>query len=125
MITSLVDTDIVIDAMRKYPPAQWWFSQQSGLGISGIVWAEVLQGVTNTADQKKAFGVLEQFERVEIEDADVMWTIQALSQFHLKYGLQAFDALIASASYRLQVPLYTRNIKHFRPTLGNLAIKPY
>jgi predicted nucleic acid-binding protein len=35
------------------------------------------------------------------------------------------DALIASAAYRLRVPLFTRNLKHFQPMLGPLVQKPY
>jgi hypothetical protein len=32
---------------------------------------------------------------------------------------------IAAPSYRLQVPLYTRSLKHFAPLLGRLAQQPY
>jgi len=35
------------------------------------------------------------------------------------------DCLIAAAAFRLQVPLHTRNLKHFAPLLGELAQEPY
>jgi hypothetical protein len=31
----------------------------------------------------------------------------------------------SAPSYRLQLPLYTRNLKHFAPLLGKLAREPY
>ena len=35
------------------------------------------------------------------------------------------DLLIAAPSQRLQLPLYTHNLKHLSPLLGTLAQKPY
>jgi hypothetical protein len=35
------------------------------------------------------------------------------------------DCLIAAPSHRLNVPLYTMNLKHFTPLLGALAVRPY
>jgi predicted nucleic acid-binding protein len=75
MITCLVDTDILVDFLRSYPQAVAWINQQTNLGISGIVWTELLQGAENSIEQRKIFRLLETFERVEIEDADVVWTI--------------------------------------------------
>lgn len=35
------------------------------------------------------------------------------------------DCLIAAPAQRLGVPLYTRNLKHFSPLLGDLAVMAY
>lgn len=35
------------------------------------------------------------------------------------------DCLIASVAHRLQVPLYTHNLKDMTPLIGELALKPY
>jgi predicted nucleic acid-binding protein len=51
--------------------------------------------------------------------------MQAGMVFTLSHGVGIMDCLIASVSYRLQVPLYTRNLKHFTPLLGALAQTPY
>jgi predicted nucleic acid-binding protein len=125
MVTGLVDTDILIDVLRQHPPAQTWLIQQSSLGVSSIGWIELLQGTSNKLAQKQAIRVLESFERVELETVDFKWTVEALLKFNLRHSLMGLDALIASVSHRLQVPLYTRNLKHFRPILGNLAQSPY
>ena len=43
----------------------------------------------------------------------------------ISHNVGSIDCLIASASHRLQLPLYTMNVKHFAPLLGGLAQKPY
>lgn len=125
MVTGLVDTDILIDSLRQYPPAHAWLSKQIGLGVVSVSWIELLQGTTNKIGQRKAFELLRKFERIDPEPQDYDWAIQALSSFHLSHNLMGFDALIAATSHRLQVPLYTRNVKHFTPLLGSLVQKPY
>jgi predicted nucleic acid-binding protein len=125
MVAGLLDTTILVDLLRKYPPADSWINQQQNLGITTIVWLEVLQGATNKTSQNISFQLLKRFTRIELEVSDVQWAIEAVLAYNLSHSLDGFDALIASVSYRLQVPLYTRNLKHFRHILGNLAQSPY
>ena len=54
-----------------------------------------------------------------------MGTQEALIRLKLNYNIDPFDCLIAATSYRLQTPLYTRNLKHFRPLLRSLTQRPY
>lgn len=56
---------------------------------------------------------------------DSEWAIRQLLRLHLSHGLDSMDCLIASANHRLGIPLYTCNLKHFTPLLGDLAHKPY
>jgi predicted nucleic acid-binding protein len=55
----------------------------------------------------------------------MMWAREKLLKHRLSHNIDAFDCLIAAPSYRLQFPLYTRNLKHFTPLLGKLAQQPY
>jgi predicted nucleic acid-binding protein len=125
MVTGLLDTTILVDLLRQYSPAENWISQQQNLGITTVVWIELIQGVTNRVAQQNTLNVLKSYTKVEVEVIDIEWAIQTMLKFKLSHNVLAFDALIASVSYRLQVPLYTRNLKHFRPILGNLAQSPY
>ncbi len=44
----------------------------------------------------------------------------------LSHGAAMNDCLIASVCHRLQVPLYTHNLKDMRILIGaELAVKPY
>lgn len=46
-------------------------------------------------------------------------------RYTLSHNVDALDCLIASVHPRLNMPLYTRNLKHFAPILGSLARLPY
>jgi predicted nucleic acid-binding protein len=63
------------------------------------------------------------FARVEITPPDIDWAIRQLTQLGLSHGVDAMDCLIASASYRLNIPLFTHNLKHFTPVLAELHVR--
>lgn len=126
MVAALVDTSVLIDILRLNPTAQTWLTQQPDrLGIVPVVWLEVIQGADNRQKQKEALALLRRFERVELIDRDYDWAIKQALLFNLSYHVGGVDCLIASVNYRLQLPLYTTNLKHFVPLLGALAQKPY
>ena len=125
MVNFLLDTSIVVDVLRQYDPAQEWLSQQSSPGISSVIWIEVLQGVKNGQAQRLALEFLRDFERVDLTIEDMDWAIEQLIRYQLSHNIGGLDCLIAAASHRMQIPLYTMNLKHFTPLLGTLAQKPY
>lgn len=126
MAAALIDSNIVIDLLRKYPPAENWLrSQRQTLGVSRVVYLEVLEGAENKAEQRRVLNLLKRFDLVQMIQQDFDWATQQLVQYRLSHNVDAFDCLIAAPSYRLQLPLHTRNLKHFTPLLGNLAQQPY
>jgi len=86
-VTGLLDTVVVVDLLRSYPPAAAWLAGQSP------------------------------------EDFD--WAIRQALRLRLSHNVGPMDCLIASSAHRLGLPLYSRNLKHFAPLLGNLARAPY
>lgn len=126
MVVSLVDTSIVIDILRLYSPSVTWLENQTEpIGITRYVWFEVLEGSGSRQEQKAAIRVLDKFELVSTIPDDTEWAMEAFFLHYLKSNTDAFDCLIASTAHRLQIPLYTRNLKHFTPLLGELAKQPY
>ncbi|MBL8163685.1 MAG: PIN domain-containing protein [Anaerolineae bacterium] len=125
MVNALVDTSVVIDLLRGYPPAQAWYLRQTDLGVSRAVWLEVLEGTQNRHDQRQALKLLKRFYLDEMTEADGVWATDQLLGLSLSHNIDAFDCLIAASSHRLNVTLYTRNLKHFVPLLGGLAQSPY
>ena len=126
MVVGLVDTSIIVDLIRGFPAAQTWMkSQDEELGVTDYVWLEIIQGVPNKQKQKTAFSILSDFKRVEVTAADTKWAVKALAKLSLSHNVGALDGLIAAPSHRLQIPLYTMNIKHFKPLLGDLAQQSY
>ena len=57
---------------------------------------------------------------------DQEWAMQQMELLRLSHGVSINDCLIASVAHRLQVPLYTHNLKHMQVLLGDtLPQKPY
>jgi predicted nucleic acid-binding protein len=86
---------------------------------------EVIGGGQNKVERLRAARLLKQFDFVYLTQADMDWAMSVQLRFELSHGTGMMDCLIASVSYRLQLPLYTHNLKHFSPLLGGLAQKPY
>lgn len=125
MVTGLLDTAVVVDLLRSYPPSQEWLAQQSRLGIVPIVWLEIIQGAEDLRAQKRAVELLRHFERVNVEPVDFDWAIRQALRYRLSHSVDVMDCVIAAVASRLELPLYTRNLKHFVPVLGSLVRKPY
>jgi predicted nucleic acid-binding protein len=125
-VIGFLDTAIVVDILRDHPPAVSWLqAQQEPFGLSPVVWLEVIEGAANKLDQKRAVQLLERFERVEVAPRDFDWAIRSALALRLSHNIDMMDCLIAASAYRLGLPLFTRNFKHFQPLIGLLALKPY
>ena len=126
MIIALVDTTVIVHLYRRYAPALTWYGSQSQrLGITPITWMEVIDGAGSKAKQIASKTILSQFEITHLTAADQDWAIQQMEQYRLSHGVGTNDCLIAAVAYRLQVPLYTHNLKDMTPIIGKLAVQPY
>jgi predicted nucleic acid-binding protein len=127
VVDAFVDTAILVDIMRNHPPVTQWMQVNQTLeaGVIPTVWMELVQGSRDKQAQEQALKLLALFELIHFVQADVTWAMQQLRTYHLSHNIGANDCLIASVAYRLQVPLYTQNLKHFTPILGSLAQKSY
>lgn len=126
MIDALLDTSIIVDILRDYAPAVDWLENNTEeLGITYYTWLEIIQGCNSKREERLVIGILKRFVLVPTTDEDSRWATEQLIVLHLKLNVDKMDCLIAAPSYRLQVPTYTRNLKHFQPLLNDLAITPY
>jgi len=127
VVNVLVDTNILVDLLRSYQPSLEWKETlgDSIIGISSIVWLEVIQGAQDKRSRNTASTFLSQFEVVYITEADQKWAMKQVFQYKLSHNVDLTDALIAAPAHRLQLPLYTRNTKHFLPLLGDGVQQPY
>jgi len=70
--------------------------------------------------------ILSQFDMEYLTPPDMDWAMQQLERYRLSHGVGIHDCLIASVAHRLQVPLYTHNLRDMRVLLNEtLVIKPY
>jgi len=127
LVVALIETSVVVDIIRGYSPALNWLQAQSqpSLGITPIIWMEVIRGGDNKAERSRAAQFMAAFEMLYLTQADLDWAMEMQIRYELSHGVGMMDCLIASVSHRLQLPLYTHNLKHFAPLLGSLAQKPY
>jgi predicted nucleic acid-binding protein len=128
MVTdAILDTSILIDLLRAFPPATSWFAGlgRQRLAITPVVWMETVQGATDRAKRAQAIRFLRRFRIEHPTEDDNRWAMRQTARFHLSHGIQLQDAMIASVAVRLAVPLYTTNLKHFQPLPAVDASKPY
>lgn len=86
---------------------------------------EVISGGPTKLKREQAARLMKRFEMLYLLPSDMDWAMQQHILYELSHGVGMMDCLIGSVCHRLQVPLYTHNLKHFTPILGGLAQKPY
>jgi predicted nucleic acid-binding protein len=125
LVNAFLDTSILIDVLRQRSYAANWLSSQAQLGVTPMVRMELVAGAHNKLEQSRAIQLVAKFQMFYPTQAEIDWAMQIQTIYALSHGVGMNDCLIASASIRLQLPLYTTNLKHFTPLLGSLAQRPY
>lgn len=126
MTAAIADTTVVIHLYRRYAPALAWFGTLSEpLGVTSITRMEIMYGAGSKAKQANCKAILSQFDLIYLTAVDQQWAIQQMERYRFSHGVATNDCFIASVAHRLQVPLYTHNLKDMIPMISNLAIKPY
>lgn len=125
MVEKLVDSSVLIDILRGYPEAHAWFDQQPILYITRITWIEVIQGAKDNSSQQRSLKLMRRFGLIELQASDITLAADLMLSWRLKLNIDLGDCLLCATVLRLQQPFYTRNLKHFSPILGELAVSPY
>ena len=127
MTVGIVDTTVLVHLYRNDPAALVWAATlQQRLSMASISWLEIMVGAAGKVGQARSKTIFRQFELVYLTEADQKWAMQQMEQLRLSHGVSINDCLIASVAQRLQVPLYTHNLKHMRVLLGaTLPQQPY
>ena len=122
-----LDTDIMIDFFRRYPPALGWLDDigKEEVGLSGFVAMELIQGCQNIKEQGKLEKVLSDYQIIWPSDEVCDQALWVFASYHLSYSLSLLDALIAQTAISLGVPLCTFNEKHYACIKGLTTNQPY
>lgn len=123
----ILDSTIVIDLLTEEPKAVNWSKTLdfSTAAITSITVMEVLQGARNKSEIGKFGRFLSRFKHRHILESDSQWAVEQFRAFWLSHRIGINDCLIAAVAARLQLPLYTPNIKDFAPLPDVNAQKPY
>jgi predicted nucleic acid-binding protein len=70
-----------------------------------------MHGAPGKAGQITCKAILGEFEVIYPTRTDLDWAMQQMEKLRLSHGVGINDCRIASVAFRLQVPLYTHNIK--------------
>lgn len=127
MIDGFLDTAVLVNMLRQHEPALRWAEANTSLNfaITPLVWMELVFGATNKAHLQHVTHFMSLFDMVMLAEDDLVWAMMQLERFRLSHNVGILDCLIAAPAARLGLPLYTHNLKHFTPLLGELARKPY
>ena len=123
----LLDTDVMVDVLRRYPPALDWLASLGAepIGLPGLAAMELLQGCRNQAEQQRAERLLRQFPLHWPDRDDCARAFDDFSAYHLSHGLGLLDALIAETAIGVNEELATFNTKHYNIVSALQVIQPY
>ena len=122
-----LDTDVVIDLLRRLPEAVAWFGalEDEPLLLPGYVALELVQGCRS----KSELATLES----QIREMRVIWPspdvcdealiVYAKSRF--SHGVGLLDALVGQLAVSLDAPLHTFNQKHYAGVPDLKTVQPY
>ncbi|MBL8162510.1 MAG: PIN domain-containing protein [Anaerolineae bacterium] len=125
MTVAILDTTVIVHLLRKYKPALTWFNTNQIYSITTVTWMEVMVGVPNKRAQADTLNLLNSFELLYVTQSDQDWAMQQIERLRFSNSVSMNDAMIAAVVYRLQVLLYSHNLKDMAPMIGALAVKPY
>jgi len=123
----LLDTDVMVDVLRRYPPALAWLDSLGAetVGIPGLVAMELLQGCRNRAEQQRVENVLRPYRLYWPDQADCTRAFDDYAASHLSHNLGILDALIAETAIGQGAPLATFNAKHYGVVRALQTTQPY
>ena len=112
----IVDTDVLIWYSRGNQRAIDAIHSLERFSISVVTYIEVIQGVRNKKELsafKKALGIL----NVQVIQIDELISTKAMfyvEQYALSHSMELADALIGASAVIKQLPLLTRNERHYK-----------
>jgi predicted nucleic acid-binding protein len=123
----LVDSDVLIDALRGYPPALTWLASLGAdpVVVPGIVAMEVVAGCPDKHALQRTEAELALHRIVWPTEADCTAAYGLLRTLRLPHGIGLLDCLIAQTALGLGVSLHTFNTRHFSVVPGLTTVQPY
>jgi hypothetical protein len=124
---ALLDTDIMVDVMRQYPPAVVWLGSlgEEEIVLPGFVVMELIQGCRNKAEQRRVEKALKGRAVIWPSPETCDQALALFARYHLSHNLGLLDALIGQTAVALNLSLYTFNQKHYAAIPNLKTVRPY
>lgn len=126
-MTLLLDTDVLVDCLRGWPPAERWLSENSSQPflIPGLVAMELSYGCPNQRELDRTRRLLDRFAITWPTPEDGLLAFELLNRHRLSSGLSIPDCYIAAQALNRSARLHSFNQKHFACILGLDVQPPY
>lgn len=123
----ILDTDIMIDFLRQYPPAVAWLDSlgEEEIILPGFVVMELIQGCRNKTEQEEVEKELKVYSVFWPSSAACDDALSMFASYYLSHELGILDALIGQMAVNLNLPLYTFNQKHYSAIPHLKIMQPY
>lgn len=122
----LLDTDVMVDILREYPPAIAWYDALEELPTTSCFTVmELLGGSKNKSEFARIQQWLLDFPILYPIMTDLEFASFQLTPYCLSHGVGLLDLLIASVAVGHDLTLATFNMKHFRSIPNLQIIQPY
>lgn len=128
MAGEILDSSILIDCLRGRADAIAFLATQSAVGVSRthlLVAAELLTGARDRNEQNLIDSFLQGFNLAIPTEADGLSALNLYRQFRLSHGVDWPDCQIAATALRLDVEVFTGNVKHFTAFPGLRVARAY
>lgn len=124
MTKLLLDSCILIDHLRAYPPAVDYLHDLSAEPLlSAVTIAELFVGVRNPFETERVEALLDRFGVLGIDGKIARRAGGFRRTYARSHGTGLLDALIAATAQAHGARLVTRNVRHF-PMLDDIVV-PY
>jgi predicted nucleic acid-binding protein len=122
----VLDTDVLIDLSRGYPPALAWFASLVDPSlVTGYAVFELLAGCDNALAVRRLQRWLRPFRIYWPTSTDCDRALAIFARLTLSHNLGILDALIGECAVGLGVPLCPFNVRHFRAIAGLTTEQQY
>ncbi|HEY0008464.1 MAG TPA: type II toxin-antitoxin system VapC family toxin [Tepidisphaeraceae bacterium] len=128
MNAGLFDTSILIDCLRGRAEAVAFLADASSHQRPRthlLVAAELLTGARNQREAALIDSFLAGFDLAVPNEADGLFALSLYRQYHLSHGIDWPDCQIAATALRIDLDVYTQNVKHFSIVPGIRIVQAY
>jgi len=84
----LLDSDVMIDILRKYPPAMEWFDaldEDEEIALPGYVMMELIQGCRNKAEQESLQRIVDPYGVAWLSPEHCNRALDVFTEYHLSH----------------------------------------
>jgi tRNA(fMet)-specific endonuclease VapC len=122
----LMDTDVLIDFQRQFPPAVTWYYSLTELPyVPGLALMELIQDAKNRRQVQEVLRLVRPMSVIWPTELDCTRALADFTAFHLSHSLGLLDALIAACAIGRAATLCTFNVKHYQVIAGLITEQPY